>query len=367
MKSNNDINLDSKLKKLEEDQSTNVGFDESPPDDLVAFNELRSCADLHRMHSDKQLQLDPDFQRDVVWSSSSQTRFVDSLIKQLPIPSLCISYDFSSSERQVVDGRQRITSIIKFLDAKTWKLSKLDDIDQTISNKTNSAIKTQHPDLYSRLQNTTIPVTVLRCDLNKESHREYMFTIFHRLNAGGMRLNNQEIRNCIYSGGLNDFLKETANQISINTMLNRGRKTSYRFSTEELILRILSFGRSHKSYHEPLSKHLNGFMAKYRNPSESTLSKMSDAFHSTAELIYERLDKVERNLLSYLSKATVEALFVGVMRNFKHVAKMSGKEMKERMSRLLNDPLFSKEELKGGLAARDKVITRLNRAVEIFS
>ena len=359
--------LNPKLRKLETQQSERVGFDESPPIDLVAFNELRSCADLFRMHSEKQLQLDPDFQRQDVWPPSSQTRFVDSLIKQLPIPSLCISYDFKSSERQVVDGRQRISSIVRFLDKKSWKLSKLDDIDQTISNKTNLDIKTQHPEVYARLQNTTIPVTVLRCDLTKESHREYMFTIFHRLNAGGMRLNNQEIRNCIYSGTLNDFLKEAANSIIVKKMFKRGHQQSHRFSSEELILRILSFRTSHSKYRGPLSKHLNEFMARHRNPEPTLMSKMSNSFLDVAELIYSRFDEGEGKQLAQLSKATLEALFVGVMRNFRQFSSMSVDESQDCLEQLLNDPLFSTEALVGGLAAKDKVIARLDRSVEIFS
>lgn len=362
-----DPNLDSKLEELEEEQSWSVEFDEAPPPDLVAFNELRSCADLFRMHREKQIQLDPEFQRDDVWGPSAQSRFVDSLIKQLPIPSLCISYDFKSSDRQVVDGRQRIATIVKFLDSKVWRLSKLDDIDQTISNKTNMTIRNEHPDVYARIQNTTIPVTVLRCDLTMESHREYMFMIFHRLNAGGMKLNNQEIRNCIYSGTFNDFLKNTANCMTVRTMFNRGRASSYRFSNEELILRILSFLTSHSEYYPPLSKHLNRFMAQHRNPEPSKLSKFSEAFTNAAELIYQRFNEANGKQLSLLSRASLEAIFVGVMRNFERVSSMGEKESQRRLNELLSDPLFSSEALKAGLALRDSVVARLDRAVQIFS
>ena len=49
---------------------------------------------------------------------------------------MCISLDISSQKRMVIDGLQRITSIIKFLDTKIdWKLSKSDDVDQRISDK----------------------------------------------------------------------------------------------------------------------------------------------------------------------------------------------------------------------------------------
>ncbi|MDC4669194.1 DUF262 domain-containing protein, partial [Acinetobacter baumannii] len=60
---------------------------ETPPSDIIAFNELRSCADLFRMYKSNQLKIDPDFQRNLVWSISAKSRFIDSLAKQLPIPS----------------------------------------------------------------------------------------------------------------------------------------------------------------------------------------------------------------------------------------------------------------------------------------
>lgn len=56
-----------------------------PPTDIVAYNELRSCADLVRMHASGKLEIQPDFQREVVWKQDDQSRFIDSLVKQLPI------------------------------------------------------------------------------------------------------------------------------------------------------------------------------------------------------------------------------------------------------------------------------------------
>ena len=78
-----------------------------------------------------------------------------------------------------------------------------------LSGKTVSEIRDGTPSLrkfYDRVENVSIPVTILRCDMSKVSHSEYVFTIFHRLNTGGSKLNNQEIRNCIFSGPFNDLL-----------------------------------------------------------------------------------------------------------------------------------------------------------------
>ena len=77
-----------------------------PPSDIVAYNELRSCADLFRMYDQKILQINPDFQRDVVWKGPDQTRFIDSLIKALPIPSMCFAMDNKAQRWLVIDGRK---------------------------------------------------------------------------------------------------------------------------------------------------------------------------------------------------------------------------------------------------------------------
>lgn len=69
---------------------------QQPPADIVVFNELRSCADLFRLEQTGQLEIKPFFQRDQVWSDADQTRFIDSLVKQLPIPSLCLGYDYQA-------------------------------------------------------------------------------------------------------------------------------------------------------------------------------------------------------------------------------------------------------------------------------
>ena len=101
-------------------------------------------------------------------------------------------------------------------------MSKLPDIDKKISGQTISKFQIEKSplhDFYTRVEDLTLPITVLRCDYSKKNHMRYLFTIFHRLNSGGMKLNNQEIRNCIYSGKFNNLLKELNNNddwISIN-------------------------------------------------------------------------------------------------------------------------------------------------------
>ena len=130
----NEVNED--LIENEENQSFyDDEADQQPPPDIVAYNELRSCADLFRMYDKGILDINPDFQRDSVWKSAGQTRFIDSLIKQLPIPSMCFSLDYKTQKWQVIDGLQRMSAIIRFMGDKEWRLSDLDDIDKKLAEE----------------------------------------------------------------------------------------------------------------------------------------------------------------------------------------------------------------------------------------
>lgn len=365
---NNLLELDDQLEELESEQLETDDYSEVPPDDIVAFNELRSCADLLRMHKEGQLDIQPDFQREIVWSPTMQTRLIDSLVKQLPIPSLCISLDYKTQERFVIDGLQRIASTVKFLDTeptKEWKLSKLDDIDKRIAGKTNLSIKSKNPNLFNKVENTVIPITVLRCNYSKKSHMEYLFTIFHRLNTGGTKLSNQEIRNCIYNGPFNSFLKEAVEYDNYLHLFNLDPDKKDRFASEELLLRFLSFTYNKDNYKGQLSKFLNDFMDTHQKTTIENLEKFRTIFTRTIDFIYNKI--LQSNPLPRLSKATTEALFVGVAINLENLNGLPQDSLHQKYMNLRQDHLFSVEALKEGLAQKDKVLNRLNRSIEIFA
>src|SRR5438552_13974766 len=112
-----------KLATLEKESFEEDDSPEVPPSDVIAYNELRSCADLFRMKTQGILEIQPEFQREIVWKGPAQTRFIDSLVKQLPIPSMCFSLDYKTQKWQVIDGLQRMASIVRFLSGEDWILS----------------------------------------------------------------------------------------------------------------------------------------------------------------------------------------------------------------------------------------------------
>lgn len=368
---NND-KVDKELLFLEDELSENDDVNKQPPDDIISFNELRSCADLLRMYTDNQLKIDPEFQRNLVWSTVEKTRFIDSLTKQLPIPSMCISLDYKTDERLVIDGLQRITTIVSFLNQDSWQLSKIDDVDERLSGKTPSQIKLNNPEVFSKIQNLTIPITVLRCDYSKKTHMQYLFTIFHRLNSGGSRLNNQEIRNCIYSGDFNNLLKEIANSpISMNIFnyskpnltVKKIKKNvkPYRYQYEELYLRVISFTHSLNMYDGKLSKFLNDFMGDNRSASNMQISIWRENLLKTLSIVNKDMR------MSKFSKTVAEAILYGIYQNLDNASLDSEQYVVDKINLLRSEEEFSLISLKEGLASKEKVTGRLSKAAHIFA
>jgi len=214
------------------------------------------------------------------------------------------------------------------------------------------------------LENLTIPVTVLRCDYSKKSHMNYLFTIFHRLNTGGNKLNNQEIRNCIFQGSFNDFLKSMVDYSVFIKLMKIDENKSYRFAYEELILRFFAFYDGYGKYNGRLAKFLNDYMNE-KKAGEVDLSEKRHIFERTTDLLYQRI--LNNKPLPKLSKATTESIFVGIAKNLNTLEDNNNEEVRAKFLKLRKDEAFSAENLKEGLSRKENVIKRLETAIDILS
>lgn len=338
-----------------------------PPKDIFAFNELRSCADLKRMYDKKQMDISPDFQRNQVWNPPAQARFLDSLLKNLPIPSMCISLDTNTNQRIVIDGLQRITTVIRFLEAATdsssdFKLPVLDDIDDRLSGRYVSEIFSTDPEIIETIENATIPVTVLRCSLSKEAHMEYIFTIFHRLNTGGIKLNSQEIRNGIFNGRLSRFLSELSELHNDDLSFLLNSTENKRFEFEEFLLRFFAFQERRESYKNPLTRFLNSYMSDNRNISDSEILEKKS-------LLTKVLAIAKRGLSTekVASKVIIEAILYGISKNINFLTDKNDSFLLDRIQVMQKSKPFSPIELQEGIFKTKKVKDRLEAAKLAFS
>jgi hypothetical protein len=281
---------------------------------------------------------------------------------------MCFSLDYKAQKWQVIDGLQRMATINRFLSGDKWTLSKLNDIDPKISGQPMSKFIDKNSDLHSyfaRVENLTLPITVLRCDYTKKSHTNYLFTIFHRLNTGGMKLNNQEIRNCIYSGIFNNLLKEL-NKDSKWMRINRMKKAiGYRFTKQELILRFFAFCDKYSDYKGRLAKFLNEYMAENKNPTQKFLDEKKFLFRRTVEIVYSQL--FEGKIPAKLSITVLESVLIGVSFNLDFLESRTNAQIQTMYENLVGHEEFSEQRLSEGLAQKARVVARISAARKIFS
>lgn len=338
-----------------------------PPLDIVAYNELRSCADLFRLHTSAKLEIQPDFQRDVVWKQDDQSRFIDSLVKQLPIPSMCFSLDHKTQRWKVIDGLQRMSSIIHFLSQSKWALSSLPDIHPELRGRSNTELREgsdQQRRLYSLVEDVSIPITVIRCDYSQQSHMRYLFTIFHRLNSGGVRLTNQEIRNCIYTGPFNDLLKRfdkhNADWIAVK---KRIWGSMDRFRSVEVLLRVLALGDWRARYDGNLARFLNDYMQSRSGESGANLAEIERVLGTIAALSRETL-KGER--LKKIPSVTVEAVLVALYIHRESLSTFTSERLTAAYSNMLSQVTFT-ASARYAVTSSDNMRLRLDTAIKAFA
>lgn len=73
---------------------------------------IRTFADYAK---DGDLDLNPSYQRDNVWSTSDSQLLIDSILRGIPIPSIILTEVEADSKFQIVDGKQRLTAILRFI------------------------------------------------------------------------------------------------------------------------------------------------------------------------------------------------------------------------------------------------------------
>lgn len=162
-----------------------------------------------------QLDLRPKFQRRPVWKTGAKSYLIDTIVRGLPIPIVFlrdrISIGSIITDREVIDGQQRLRTILSFIDPAL-----LDDYEQDADFFRVS--KTHNPEiagksfekLSTRMQQKIIGYEVPVHIFSSDTEDRDVLQIFARLNATGMKLNPQELRNAGYFGAFKSLAYKIA-------------------------------------------------------------------------------------------------------------------------------------------------------------
>jgi hypothetical protein len=146
--------------------------------------------------------LSPEYQRRLRWSAEKKSRLIESFLMNVPIPPVFL-YDSGGPKLEVLDGQQRINTVVEFLQNK-FSLEKL-KIWPALNDRTFATLP---PALRRGLNRAKLSAITLVTEgtKRKADSVDLRAQVFDRLNTGGEKLNPQELRNCLYSGSFNKLI-----------------------------------------------------------------------------------------------------------------------------------------------------------------
>lgn len=343
----------------------------------ISFNELLD------MYNNGELIIDPEYQRLFRWGKDKQSRFIESLIIELPIPPIFV-LERTEGIYELIDGLQRVTSYLHFRGKQTndsipeedkggFRLEGCD-----IVKELNGYNYEELPNpLKIKLKRNFIRVEVLR----KESDSRLRFYMFKRLNTGGEELSHQEIRNCVMrllSPEFNDFIiemslnpdfKKCISNISDDKLEAKG--------DQELVLRFFTF----KNYRDRYRHDVNPLMDEYMEAvSDPNIDVIFD--YAAERLIFEKTFKIlaltlgeyafartnaNNNFVASLSPYHFEAFTLGIQDYLDKIDEDNSEMvriLKDMFIEIKNDQIFKALTTGGGKNTAKELNSRISAVAD---
>lgn len=239
------------------------------PNATVKISKIQySVFELKRKYESPQRQdivLDPEFQRGSVWTKKKQkSELIESILMGIPIPIIYL-FETKDGKKEVVDGRQRITTLIDFMNNK-FVLSELRMLPKLNSKKFS--------ELDPLLQSTIEDYQIMAYVIQPPTPERVKFDIFDRVNRGGTQLNNQEMRNALYQGKATKLLQEMSKFSEFKKATGNSIKST-RMKDRYIILRFIGFyllriGKLDTEYKSNIDDFL-AFVLEYLNGSDNNV------------------------------------------------------------------------------------------------
>lgn len=329
-----------------------------------------SIGEMINLYNDGELIISPEFQRLFRWSEYQKTRLIESILLGIPIPPIFVVQN-NDGVWELVDGLQRLSTLFSFFgelkesnEQNNWALTK-GDLVEAINGKTYEDLST-----FSKI---SIKRYVFRVEIiSSDSDYNIRYELFNRLNTGGTKLSEQEIRNVIHRGisdKFNKFLHEKGSNPEFLKVINISESKEKSLYADELVLRFCSLYKNEKIT-QLLVKHMNSYMKQKVDETkvdESSLHELGYIFDKTVNL----LGKLNNNQIFVplsrrggFSPTLYDGIMIGLAYNIylyeNNIEKLNNsiEELKER---------YQTDEILGSRVHNPKnVMERLKIADEIF-
>jgi hypothetical protein len=204
----------------------------------------------------------PDYQRDMIWEETRQSKFIESIFLGLPIPYIFVAdlrpkqedYEDDLARLEIVDGTQRIRTLDRFLnnDLKLCGLEKLKKLN-------NFKFRDLPLARQRRFNRATIRMIVLTEKADEETRRD----MFERINTGSVQLNDMEKRRGISPGPFVNLLEELAKDPKFIKLCPISEALIKKREPEEFVLRFFAYLNNYHNFDRQVNVFLNEYLEKH--------------------------------------------------------------------------------------------------------
>lgn len=228
---------------LPEDREANVQL---PPDvaavvqpfdptNIRVDQRMMSIFEVMRKVQRGAINLQPDFQRHVVWNDTRKSRLIESILLRIPLPAFYLDATRDDTWL-VVDGLQRLSTLHTFLNIEINKGGLVLRNLEFMPELEGKCFADLPFGLQQQIEDTELNLYIIR----PETPPQVKFTIFSRVNTGGLVLTPQEIRHALFQGKATEFLTELA-RLPEFLSATTSSISSLRMDDRECVLRFLAF------------------------------------------------------------------------------------------------------------------------------
>ena len=354
----------------ETESESEVELNEDDKRKLYVDKVDKSTSDLFRMIIEGELNLQPDYQRRFVWDKKTMSKFIESLLLSIPIPTIFLAEN-SDDTFEVIDGQQRLTTIFAFMKSKLVanEIEKLPynlrEIDVLALNgletlkQFNRKSYYDMVDIQRKFNNVSLPVVIIK----KDSTEAIKYDIFSRINSGSIKLNNQELLNVMYRGELIESLNTASQQETVDKLFGRRPVLKKRFGYHEILLRakvIAGFvnsddwklreikvknknnlNKEYRTYNGRLNTAILEYLKEYRNDMEeaSNLAKFIEDSIDKVNIVFgdEAFIRINKPGSTSINKTIAELQLVVLSKINYHEVVENKDKIRESFKKFLND------------------------------
>lgn len=330
------------------------------------------------LYDNGELVVAPDYQRLFRWNPTQKSRFIESILLGIPTPAIFVA-ETDKGIWELVDGLQRLSTVLEFFGS----LKDSDGVTRPPSRLTTedgAALPAMNGKRFEDLSLRT-RLSIRRAGCRVEvvkvgSGRRMKYDLFERLNTGGARLSDQEIRNCIFRAEapkLVEFFDELAKYEPLQANLGISDNQQNALYDRGLVLRFFALKNDLESFNHDVEPFITEYVHKVVDK-EVTFNEQSEAtlFRRTIKTITEALGgdswrhlrdgKAQGAFSPYL----FDALTVTVAKHIDAIEKLSTTVRKARFNAVKTDENFKSATGSGG-NTKPRLMLRLTTAEKLIA